>query len=93
MNTIFGGSEVDFLSELKHLHDVESNESTAFSLFILLYSPSEAVDMGSMRRTEAYHPKERASARPVMMQFAYDHTVKRWRVTFRPRGDSVPCPA
>ena len=48
--------------------------------------------MGSMKRAEAYYAKERASARPVMMQFAYDHTVKLWRVTFRPRGDSVPLP-
>lgn len=48
--------------------------------------------MGSMKRAEAYFAKERASTRPVMMQFAYDHTVKLWRVVFRPRGDSVPLP-
>ena len=48
--------------------------------------------MGSMRRAETYYAKERESARPVMMQFAYDHTVKLWRVVFRPRGDSVPMP-
>jgi hypothetical protein len=48
--------------------------------------------MGSMRRAEAYYAKEHASIRPVMMQFAYDHTVKLWRVTFRPRGDSIPLP-
>jgi hypothetical protein len=48
--------------------------------------------MGSMKRAEAYYAKERASARLVMMQFAYDHTVKLWRVTFRPRGDSIPLP-
>jgi hypothetical protein len=48
--------------------------------------------MGSMRRTLAYYAKEHASARPVMMQFAYDHTVKLWRVTFQPRGDSIPLP-
>lgn len=45
-----------------------------------------------MRRAEAYYAKERASAQAVMMQFAYDHTVKLWRVLFRPRGDSVPLP-
>jgi hypothetical protein len=60
-----------------------------------LYSPiifREAVDTGSMKRAEAYYAKERASARPVMMEFRYDHTVKLWRVVFRPRGDSVPLP-
>ena len=41
--------------------------------------------MGSMKRAEAYFAKEHASAGPVMMQFAYDHTVELWRVTFRPR--------
>ena len=45
-----------------------------------------------MRRAEAYYAKERASARPVMMEFKYDHTVRLWRVLFRQRGDSVPLP-
>jgi hypothetical protein len=45
-----------------------------------------------MKRAEAYYAKERASARPVMMEFRYDHTVKLWRVVFRPRGDSIPLP-
>lgn len=48
--------------------------------------------MGYMKRAEAQYAKERASIRPVMMQFAYDSTVKFWRVTFRPRGDSIPLP-
>jgi hypothetical protein len=48
--------------------------------------------MGSMKRAEAYYARERASARLVMLEFRYDHTVKLWWVTFRPRGDSVPLP-
>jgi len=45
-----------------------------------------------MKRAEARYAKERASIRPVMMEFRYDSTVNLWRVTFRPRGDSVPLP-
>ncbi len=48
--------------------------------------------MGYMKRAEARYAKERASIRPVMMQFAYEHTLKLWRVTFRPRGESVALP-
>ncbi len=48
--------------------------------------------MGYNKRAAAQHAKEWATVRPVMMQFAYDHTVKLWRVVFRPRGDSVPLP-
>lgn len=43
-------------------------------------------------RAEGQDARERASIRPVMMQFAYDSTVKLWRVIFRPRGESVPVP-
>ena len=32
------------------------------------------------------------TAVPVYMQFAYDHTVKLWRVTFRLRGNSISLP-
>jgi hypothetical protein len=48
--------------------------------------------MGYMKRAEPAYAKERASIRPVMMEFRYDHTVKLWRVCFRSRGDSVPLP-
>lgn len=48
--------------------------------------------MGYMKRREAREEAERASIRPVMMEFRYDHTVSLWRVAFRPRGDSVPLP-
>ena len=50
------------------------------------------VDMGSMKRAEALYANEYASIRRVAMEFKYDHTVRLWRVTFRPRGDSVPLP-
>jgi hypothetical protein len=48
--------------------------------------------MGFMMRRERREAEGRVSVRSVMMQFAYDHTVKLWRVTFRPRGDSIPMP-
>lgn len=48
--------------------------------------------MGSMKRAEAQYAKEYASIRPVVLEFRYDSTVKLWRVTFRPRGHSVPLP-
>jgi len=48
--------------------------------------------MGFMKRRERREAEERVSVRPVMMQFAYDHTVKFWRVKFRPRGESVALP-
>lgn len=48
--------------------------------------------MGYMKRAAAQYAKEWATVRPVMMEFRYDSTVKLWRVTFRPRGDSIPLP-
>jgi hypothetical protein len=45
-----------------------------------------------MKRAEAQFRKEWASIRPVLMQFTYDNTVSLWRVTLRPRGDSIPLP-
>jgi hypothetical protein len=48
--------------------------------------------MGYMKRAVARETKEWASIRPVLMQFRYDHTVKLWRVTFRPRGETVALP-
>ena len=45
-----------------------------------------------MKRAEAQFAKEWATVRPVMMEFRYDATVKLWRVTFRPRGDSIALP-
>ena len=48
--------------------------------------------MGNMKRAEARYAKEQVSIRSVMLEFRYDFTVKLWRVTFRPRGDSVPLP-
>lgn len=30
--------------------------------------------------------------RPVLMQFRYDSTLHSWRVTFRPRGNSIALP-
>ena len=48
--------------------------------------------MGHMKRAEARYAEEHANVRPVMLEFRYDATVKLWRVTFRPRGDSVPLP-
>ena len=48
--------------------------------------------MGQMKRREAREAKEWATLRPVLMEFRYDHTLRLWRVTFRPRGASVALP-
>ena len=49
--------------------------------------------MGHMKGAEAQYAKQRASIRSVMIQFAYDFTVKLWRVVFRLRARAFPCPA
>lgn len=48
--------------------------------------------MGFMKRRERRESEQRAAMRPTLMQFRYDATVGSWRVTFRPRGDSIALP-
>jgi hypothetical protein len=48
--------------------------------------------MGFMKRREAREAQERATVRPVVMEFRYDSTAHFWRVTFRPRGNSIALP-
>lgn len=48
--------------------------------------------MGYMRRREQWESQQRAAVRPVLMQFRHDATAGFWRVTFRPRGDSIALP-
>lgn len=40
----------------------------------------------------ARHVTDLTTGSPVIIQFRYDSTVKLWRVTFRPRGDSIALP-
>jgi hypothetical protein len=48
--------------------------------------------MGFMRRREKWESEQRAAMRPVLMQFRHDDTAGFWRVTFRPRGDTIALP-
>jgi hypothetical protein len=45
-----------------------------------------------MKRREKRESEQRAALRPVLMQFRYDTRAGFWRVTFRPRGDSIALP-
>lgn len=85
---------IEFPVPLWPRHECECNEFTLFSLSILpILRLKVASAMGYMKRAEARYTKEHASIRPVMMQFAYDSTVRLWRVTFRPRGVPFLCRA
>ena len=48
--------------------------------------------MGYMKRAVKWENETRAKVRPVLMQFRYDGTAGFWRVTFRPRGESIALP-